>query len=119
MNNLTYTSKDNSSAAYSELVSSKIVEKTIQITEEQDKDLQAIAENFNISEDTLIFYALGEFIKSQKIKAETEEYSGIEKVILGAKEISKHKIFPKGYRFNRDELYGEYNVRCHTDASTS
>ncbi|MBO1348955.1 MAG: ribbon-helix-helix protein, CopG family [Hormoscilla sp. GUM202] len=89
-----------------------MVKKSIDIPEAQDEALMTLAQNLGVSEEELIRQALAEFLlHAQYIKPPLRDGSGVERFIARAEEISKKHRLPEGYRFNRDELYGEYNAR--------
>ena len=94
-----------------------MVEKIIDIPETQDEELKSLAEILNLSEEELICMALGAFLKSHKqIPRPPSGVDPLEDFIALALETSKKHRLPEGYRFNRDELYGEYNARLPEDA---
>jgi hypothetical protein len=86
-----------------------MVDKIVQISEIQEEKIKSLAESFGISEDEIIRRALDEFIRSNNFRLEPSDGSGLESFLDRAKEISKKHRLPEGYRFNRNELYGEYN----------
>ncbi|MGK7902114.1 MAG: hypothetical protein AB4352_12020 [Hormoscilla sp.] len=59
----------------------------------------------------LIGRAVAEFIQSHKIVPQSDRVAALERFLALAEETSKKHRLPEGDRFNRDELYGEYNAR--------
>ena len=88
-----------------------MVERTIDIPESQDEELKSLAQTLDISEEELILRALNEFLEARQSKPQSSRIAAIERFLALAKETSKTHRLPEGYRFNRDELYGEYNAR--------
>jgi hypothetical protein len=87
-----------------------MIEKIVQISEIQNEKIKSLAESFGISEDEIIRHALDEFIRSNMFRLEPSDGRGLQQFLAIAQEISKKHHFPEGYRFSRDELYGEYNA---------
>lgn len=93
-----------------------MVKKMIDIPETQDEALMTLAQNLGVSEEELIGRALAEFIQSHKIVPQSDRVAALERFLALAEETSKKHRLPEGYRFSRDELYGEYNARLPKDS---
>lgn len=87
-----------------------MVDKKIQISETQDEKIKSLAESFSVSENEIIRRALDEFIQANTFRIQPGDGSGLASFLARAREISKKHRFPEGYRFSRNELYGEYNA---------
>jgi len=89
-----------------------MVKTAIDIPEHQSDAIKSLAQSLGVSEEELIRRAVAEFLKSHKqIGPPPSGIDPLEDFIALALETSKKHRLPEGYRFNRDELYEEYNAR--------
>ncbi|MCA1992404.1 MAG: ribbon-helix-helix domain-containing protein [Coleofasciculus sp. S288] len=88
-----------------------MVKKQIDIPESLDEALKSLAQALGVSEEELILRALTEFLQAHQLRPQSSRIAALERFLALAKETSKTYRLPEGYRFNRDELYGEYNAR--------
>lgn len=89
-----------------------MVKTAIDIPDRQYEAIESLAQSLGVSEEELIRRAVAEFLlHAQYIRTPLRDGSGVERFLARAEEISKKHRLPEGYRFNRDELYGEYNAR--------
>lgn len=92
-----------------------MVEKHINISESQDEALKSLAEALGVSEEEVIQRALTEFLRLNSFRLQPNPGEALERFLALAEETSKKHRLPEGYRFNRDELYGEYNARLQKE----
>lgn len=94
-----------------------MVRKQLYITREQDRALKQRAREQGASEAEVVREALDRHLRSQAGPVlPKHRRKALEDLLAANEEIAKHHRFPKGYRFNRNDLYAEREERWFKSA---
>ncbi len=90
----------------------QMIRKQLYITREQDRALKKYAREQGASEAEVVREALDRHLWPEADPVlPAHRRKALEELLAANEEIAKHHRFPKGYRFNREELYAEREGR--------
>lgn len=89
-----------------------MIRKQLYITADQERALKERAREEGIPEAEIVREALNQYLRQDSegyLPSDRSEL--VEELIEGNRRLAGHLQFPKGYRFNRKELYAEREER--------
>ena len=89
-----------------------MIRKQLYITREQERALKERAREEGRTEAEIVRLALDRHLRQESGPFVPEDRRKlVEELIRGNRRLAKHLQFPKGYTFNREELYAEREER--------
>lgn len=90
----------------------QMIRKQLYITREQNRALKKHARDQGASEAEVVREALDRHLRPEASPVlPAHRRKALEELLAANEEIAKHHRFPKGYRFNREELYAHREDR--------
>ena len=97
--------------------STSMIRKQLYITREQDRALKQRAREQGASEAEVVREALGRHLRPEVTSAlASHRRKALKALLEGNERLAQQLSFPKGYRFNREELYAEREERWFKDS---
>ena len=89
-----------------------MIRKQLYITSDQERALKERAREKGVPEAEIVREALNQYLRhDSEGYLPNDHRTLVEELVEGNKRLAGHLQFPKGYRFNREELYAEREER--------
>jgi hypothetical protein len=98
---------------------SSMIRKQLYITREQERILKDRAREEGLTEAEIVREALDRHLRHKSsLLIPEHRRQALEKLLAMSEEVARRHRFPKGYKFNRVELYAEREDRWSRDSET-